>query len=130
VPAVDLLERLGPARFAAQMRNAGVKLRMPASAAPNLSLILGGGSTTLEELVGAYTALARDGTAGRPRLTPDDPVVDTPLMSPGAAFIVREILENGGRPGAPFKDSNARATPEWPGKRAPASGSATHGPSA
>jgi penicillin-binding protein 1C len=108
VPAVDLLERLGPARFAAQMRNAGVKLRMPASAAPNLSLILGGGSTTLEELVGAYTALARDGTAGRPRLTPDDPVVDTPLMSPGAAFIVREILENGGRPGAPFKDSNAR----------------------
>ncbi len=108
VPAVDLLERLGPARFAAHLRNAGLKLRMPAGATPNLSLILGGGSTTLEELVGAYTALARAGVAGQPRLTPDAPTVDTRLMSAGAAFIVREILENGGRPGAPFKDSGTR----------------------
>ena len=108
VPAVDLLERLGPARFAAHLRNAGLKLRMPAGATPNLSLILGGGSTTLEELVGAYTALARAGMAGQPRLTPDAPTVDTRLMSAGAAFIVREILENGGRPGAPFKDSGGR----------------------
>jgi penicillin-binding protein 1C len=81
---------------------------MPAGATPNLSLILGGGSTTLEELVGAYTALAREGVAGQPRLTPDAPTVDTRLMSAGAAFIIREILENGGRPGAPFKDSSAR----------------------
>ena len=108
VPAVDLLERLGPARFAAHLRNVGVKLRLSAGATPNLSLILGGGSTTLEELVGAYTALARAGMAGQPRLTPDAPTVDTRLMSAGAAFIVREILENGGRPGAPFKDSGAR----------------------
>lgn len=108
VPAVDLLERIGPARFAAQLRNAGVKLRMPEGAAPNLSLILGGGGTTLEELVGAYTALARGGLAGRPRLTPDQPQVDTRLMSLGAAFIVREILENGGRPDAPFVESRAR----------------------
>jgi len=108
VPAVDLLERLGPARFAAHLRNAGLKLRLPAGATPNLSLILGGGSTTLEELVGAYTALARAGVAGIPRLTPDAPTVDTRLMSAGAAFIVREILENGGRPGAPFKDSGTR----------------------
>lgn len=108
VPAVDLLERLGPARFAAHLRNAGLKLRLPAGATPNLSLILGGGGTTLEELVGAYTALARAGVAGQPRLTPDSPQVDTRLMSAGAAFIVRDILENGGRPGAPFKDSGAR----------------------
>lgn len=108
VPAVDLLDRIGPARFAAHLRNAGLKLRMPAGATPNLSLILGGGSTTLEELVGAYTALARAGVAGLPRLTPDAPTVDTRLMSAGAAFIVRDILENGGRPGAPFKDSGTR----------------------
>ena len=107
VPAVDLLERVGAARFAANLRNAGLKLRMPESATPNLSLILGGGSTTLEELVGAYTALARQGLAGLPRLTPGQPVVETRLMSPGAAFIVRQILENGGRPGAPFVESRA-----------------------
>ena len=108
VPAVDLLERVGPARFAGQLRNAGLKLRMPAGAAPNLSLILGGAGTTLEELVGAYTALARGGVAGQPRLTPDAPHTDTRLMSPGAAFIVREILENGGRPDAPFRETSAR----------------------
>lgn len=108
VPAVDLLERIGPARFSAHLRNAGLKLRMPAGATPNLSLILGGGGTTLEELVGAYTALARAGVAGRPRLTPDAPQQDTRLMSAGAAFIVREILENGGRPDAPFRESAAR----------------------
>jgi penicillin-binding protein 1C len=108
VPAVDLLDRLGPERFAGRLRHAGVKLRMPANAAPNLSLILGGGSTTLEELVGAYTALAREGMAGRPRLTPGAPLQETRLMSEGAAFIVREILENGGRPGSPFRESGQR----------------------
>ncbi|MDR7335639.1 penicillin-binding protein 1C [Roseateles asaccharophilus] len=108
VPAVDLLERLGPERFAGRLRHAGLRLRMPANAAPNLSLILGGGSTSLEELVGAYTALARGGLAGRPRLTPDQPVLDTRLMSDGAAFIVREILESGGRPGNPFRESPQR----------------------
>jgi penicillin-binding protein 1C len=43
VPAVDLLDRIGPARFAAHLRNAGLKLRLPEGGAPNLSLILGGG---------------------------------------------------------------------------------------
>lgn len=108
VPAVDLLERLGPERFAGRLRNAGLRLRMPANAAPNLSLILGGGSTTLEELVGAYTALARGGLAARPRLTPTEPLKEARLMSEGAAFIVREILENGGRPGSPFREGNQR----------------------
>jgi penicillin-binding protein 1C len=108
VPAVDLLERLGPARFSAHLRNAGLRLRLPQGADPNLSLILGGGGTTLEELVGAYTALARGGVAGKPRLTPDAPLVETRLMSEGAAFIVREILENGGRPHAPFRETNTR----------------------
>ncbi|MFM8899210.1 MAG: penicillin-binding protein 1C [Burkholderiales bacterium] len=108
VPAVDLLERLGPARFSAHLRNAGLKLRLPMGAEPNLSLILGGGGTTLEELVGAYSALARGGVAGKPRLTPDAPLLETRLMSEGAAFIVREILENGGRPDAPFREASTR----------------------
>ncbi|MDP1900448.1 MAG: penicillin-binding protein 1C [Rubrivivax sp.] len=108
VPAVDVLERIGPERFAAQLRQAGLRLRLPAHASPNLSLILGGGSTNLEELVGAYAALARGGVAGLPRLRVEDPLVEARLMSDGAAFIVREILENGGRPGAPFRESEAR----------------------
>ncbi len=108
VPAVDVLDRIGPERFAAHLRQAGLRLRLPANAQPNLSLILGGGSTNLEELVGAYTALARGGVAAKPRLRESEPLVETPLMSEGAAFIIREILENGGRPGAPFRESEAR----------------------
>lgn len=106
VPAVDLLDRLGPARFASHLRAAGLRLRTGAGVTPNLSLILGGAGTTLEELVGAYRALGAGGLAGQPRLTPDAPRIERRLMSEGAAFIVRDILEAGGRPERPFHDGS------------------------
>ncbi|MBL8243139.1 MAG: penicillin-binding protein 1C [Rhodanobacteraceae bacterium] len=93
VPAVDLLDRVGVVRFASTLENTGLKLRMADGAAPNLALILGGGATTLEELVGAYLALARDGLAARPRLQAEEPLQSRYLMSPGAAWIVRRMLE-------------------------------------
>ncbi|MFC4276840.1 penicillin-binding protein 1C [Achromobacter aloeverae] len=113
VPAVDLLDRVGPAHFASVMLGGGVRLRMPAGAAPNLSLILGGGGTTLEELVGAYRSLARGGLSGKPRLRPDQPRVESRMMSAGAAWIVRDILEGGGHPDRPFYQSQSGT----PGKR-------------
>lgn len=109
VPAVDLLDRIGPARFAATLRAGGVWLRMPQGSAPNLSLILGGGGTTLEELVGAYRAFAREGMAASPRLTPDAPRREQRIMSPGAAWIVRDILSSGGRPDQAAQDSSLLA---------------------
>lgn len=107
VPAVDLLDRLGPTRFASMMRAGGVRLRVGSGVEPNLSLILGGAGTTLEELVGAYRALARGGRAGRPRLTPDAPRLEARLMSEGAAYIVRDILEAGGHPDRPFVEDGS-----------------------
>ena len=73
VPAVDLLDRVGPVSFASVMLAGGVRLRLPAGADPNLSLILGGGGTTLEELVGAYRrwrAAACRGVPGCGRSSP------------------------------------------------------------
>ncbi len=102
VPAVDLLDRLGPNRFAARLSSGGLRLRLPKDASPNLSIILGGAGTTLEELVGAYRALAMDGMAGTPRITPDAPLHEARMMSFGAAFIIRNILESGGNPDQPF----------------------------
>ena len=99
VPAVDLLERVGPARFAARIGHGGIELRFPSGATPNLALILGGTGATLEDLVGAYAAFNRNGIAGRVRYTPDAPRVDRRLMSPGAAWIIREVLESNPRPG-------------------------------
>jgi len=115
VPAVDLLDRVGPARFAARLDNAGVTLRFPRGATPNLSLILGGTGATLEQLVGAHAALQRGGIAGRVRLTPEAPLVERRLMSPGAAWIVREILESNPRPGerADTFDTGTRPRVAW-----------------
>ncbi|MGY1529975.1 penicillin-binding protein 1C [Luteimonas sp. A649] len=99
VPAVDLLDRVGPARFAARLDHAGIGLRFPRGAKPNLTLILGGTGARLEDLVGAHAALVRGGIAGRVRYAADDPLVERRLLSPGAAWIVQEILAANPRPG-------------------------------
>jgi len=96
VPAVEVLEQLGPARFVAMLRRGGLKLELAEGAEPNLSVILGGAGTTLESLVGAYSSLARKGLSGTPRFVPDAPVEERRMMSEGAAFIIRNILEAGG----------------------------------
>jgi penicillin-binding protein 1C len=99
VPAVDLLDRVGPQRFAARLSNAGVDLRLPRGVAPNLSVILGGAGVRMEDLVGAYTALNRAGVGGRVRTSKDDPRIERRVLSDGAAWIVRDILEANPRPG-------------------------------
>jgi penicillin-binding protein 1C len=99
VPAVDLLDRIGPPRFAARLANAGLELRLPRGVEPNLSVILGGAGVRMEDLVGAYTALNRGGVAGRVRYTADDATIERQILSDGAAWIVRDILEANPRPG-------------------------------
>ena len=96
VPAVEVLEQLGPARFVAMLRRGGLKLEFPEGGEPNLSVILGGAGTTLEGIVGAYSSLARKGLSGTPRFVPHAPVEERRMMSEGAAFIIRNILEAGG----------------------------------
>jgi penicillin-binding protein 1C len=98
LPAVQLLEAYGPKRFAGELRGAGVPIRLPALAEPNLALILGGGGTRLEALLAGYSAFARGGLAARPRLQPDDELRERRLLSPGAAWIVRRILSGQARP--------------------------------
>jgi penicillin-binding protein 1C len=115
VPAVDLLDRLGPERFTARLAHAGVVLRLPRGASPNLSIILGGTGTRLEELVGAYRALNAEGLAGRVRYAAGSPRQERRLLSPGAAWIIREILEQHGRPGQSHQafDTTGRARVAW-----------------
>jgi penicillin-binding protein 1C len=98
LPAVQLLEAYGPKRFAAQMRIGGVPLALPALAEPNLALILGGAGSRLEDLVSGYSAFARNGRSATIRLQPDDTLRERPLLSPGAAWIVRRILSGQARP--------------------------------
>ncbi|KMN13842.1 penicillin-binding protein 1C [Pseudomonas weihenstephanensis] len=98
LPAVQLLEAYGPKRFAADMRNGGVPLSLPALAEPNLALILGGAGSRLEDLVSGYSALARDGKSANVRLQPSDELHERRLLSPGSAWVIRRILSGQARP--------------------------------
>ncbi|MFP1527147.1 hypothetical protein ACLB1R_02315 [Escherichia coli] len=81
-----------------KVRNVGLPLYLPNGAAPNLSLILGGAGAKLEDMAAAYTAFARHGKAGKLRLQPDDPLLERPLMSSGAAWIIRRIMADEAQP--------------------------------
>lgn len=98
LPAVQLLEALGPKRFAAQLRRGGLNLSWPLAAEPNLAMILGGVGSRLDDLVAGYSAFARDGNSAALRWQPQDALRERPMMSAGAAWIVRRILSGQARP--------------------------------
>jgi len=63
VPAVALLDAVGPAQLLARLRRAGARPVLPPGAAPGLALALGGLGVSLEDLVAVYAAIARGGEA-------------------------------------------------------------------
>ncbi len=108
LPAVALLARVGPARFAATLQAAGITLHWPpGSDGPGLPLALGGVGITLQDLVTLYTGLADGGRVTPLRLQPDRPVAaGTPVMTAAAARQVTAILR-----GTPMPDGVAPARP-------------------
>ena len=61
VPAVKLLEAVGPARLIARLRRAGATPVLPDASPPGLAIGLGGVGITLRDLVQVYAAIARGG---------------------------------------------------------------------
>lgn len=61
VPAVTLLDRVGPARLLARLRRAGAQPELPGHQPAGLAIALGGLGLSLRELVGVYGAIARGG---------------------------------------------------------------------
>lgn len=115
IPAVSLMDAVGPSRFAAHLAHAGASLRLPHGVQPNLGMILGGAEARLEDLMGLYAALHRDGVAARPQLLSDTPLDERRLLTPGAAWIVRQMLADDARPGALDNrlDNSRRAGLAW-----------------
>ena len=115
VPAVDLLDRVGPVRFAARLANAGITFRLPRGVTPNLSVILGGVGVRMEDMVGAYAAFNRQGISGTVRYRDDQQSSDRRVLSDGASWIVRSILEANPRPGynAATFDPGSRPPVAW-----------------
>ncbi|MEV4609957.1 penicillin-binding protein 1C [Neorhizobium sp. LMR1-1-1.1] len=61
VPAVRLLDAVGPSRLMIRFRRADVRPVLPPSEAPGLAIGLGGVGITLKDLVQSYAALANGG---------------------------------------------------------------------
>lgn len=95
VPAVRLLDVVGPTRLMVRFRRADVRPVLPANEAPGLAIGLGGVGTTLKDLVQLYAALANQ---GRPVQLGDGirekPAVieGEPLLEPVAAWHIADIL--------------------------------------
>ena len=62
VPAVKLLDAVGPARLVARLRRAGARPALPDLTPPGLAIGLGGVGVTLHDLVQVFAAIARGGT--------------------------------------------------------------------
>jgi len=107
VPAIALANQLQSPSLYDFLRSAGVA-RLRSAQHYGLSLVLGGGELTMEELVGLYAMLANNGLLRPLRYRQDDPAVaGTRLLSPQAAFLVRDMLSANPRPD--HRDSTARA---------------------
>jgi len=100
VPAIALLDRLGPGRLAATLRDAGARLDFPpGDSAPSLPLALGGVGISLFDLTRLYVGLAHEGRVAPLRLVSRESSGEATLMTPRAAAEITEILR-----GAPPPD--------------------------
>lgn len=103
VPALQILDAVGPDRLAARLSNAGVKLVLPRNAGPGLAVGLGGAGIRLTDLAALYVGLARGGESlplvwrSADRATAPSP---RRLMEPAAAWTVGDVLV-----GAPVPDN-------------------------
>ncbi|MCF6319589.1 MAG: penicillin-binding protein 1C [Proteobacteria bacterium] len=94
MPVVQLLDEVTAESFYAQMKNSGLDLQLPNTAKPNLSLALGGGGVTMQQLVGIFSSLGRQGKSADIRLTVNDKLKQYSTMSEGSAWIVQNILSH------------------------------------
>jgi penicillin-binding protein 1C len=105
VPAVRLLEAVGPQRLLSRFRRAGIQLELPPGGMPGLAIGLGGAGVSLRDLVQLYSAFANNGTARMLRDGTDaEPsrLLDQQVIAADAAWRVAEILSGVTAPrGAP-----------------------------
>jgi penicillin-binding protein 1C len=101
VPALQVLNAVGPDRLVARTTNAGVKLVLPPNAAPGLAVGLGGAGVRLTDLAALYLALARGGEP-LPLVWQQEDHKTAPrlrrLLEPQAAWMIGDILQGAPTP--------------------------------
>jgi penicillin-binding protein 1C len=101
IPAVTVLQRVGPRRVDARLRGVGARLEYGGDGEPGLPLALGGLGTTLQDLVALYAGLANGGVVLPLAFTLDEsePPAPVALLGEAAAWYVTRILEDAPPPG-------------------------------
>jgi len=102
VPAVNLLDKLGSETFLHALSKSGFHWIGKNSERLGLSVVLGGCGSTLEELTTLYAGFANDGVIRQLRFSASqhNRIPDT-VCSPGAAYMVTQILTGLKRPDLP-----------------------------
>jgi penicillin-binding protein 1C len=111
VPAVELLDAVGPARFLGRLGAAGANAKLPDEAAPGLAVGLGGLGIDLWDMASLYTALAHGGHVAA--LHEDAGAVlaeRRPVVGPLAAWQVADILHDAPAPPGALPDHIAYKT--------------------
>jgi penicillin-binding protein 1C len=113
VPAVAVLDRLGPARFIAALAAAGVRLKMPMpTSEPGLAVALGGDGISLFDLATLYVGLSHNGAVAPLQTQPDRPQGhETAIFGPVAAWYVNDILTSAPPPPGMLPVEVRRARP-------------------
>ncbi len=113
-PAVRALELIGAEPFVQQLRDLGFRGAVQSGEFYGPSLALGALDVSLWELVNAYRTLANGGVAAPLRLREDAlRPSGAQRYSPGAAFLVADILADRGSRSATFGLDSALATRFW-----------------
>jgi penicillin-binding protein 1C len=95
VPAVMVLDRIGPLRFTLALSNAGARLAFPTrDDAPSLPVALGGLGISLADITMLYAGIASGGMAKPLRYLESQPPAARGhrLFGPVAAYYLRDIL--------------------------------------
>jgi penicillin-binding protein 1C len=95
LPAIELLDEIGPARFLARLHGAGATIALPKDAPPpGLAIGLGGLGVSLTDLARLYAGLARGGEAPPliERLDASPAMGPRRVTDPVAAYYVEDIL--------------------------------------
>jgi penicillin-binding protein 1C len=94
IPAVMVLDRIGPLRFTLALSNAGAHLAFPAhDTAPSLPVALGGLGISVADIAMLYSGIAEGGTVHPLRLLEHQPQgAAHRLFGPVAAYYLRDIL--------------------------------------
>ncbi len=110
IPAVKVLNVIGPGRLVGRLRRGGAMPVLPAAEEPTLAIALGGLGLSLHDLAGLYAGLARGGEAVTLRHVSNEPgrmalparQIETArrLLTPVAAWYVSDILKDAPPPAA------------------------------